>query len=254
MLSTQRKHYLMQTLERDGTLQVKDVAKALATSETTIRRDLRELEKDGFVNRVHGGAIREGFDRILNQSSELLMLDRMQINQDRKRLICKAACECIQDGECIFLDGGTSIVAMIEFLSKRPIRIVTHNHLIVSKLHQPVAEIIVIGGNYHAQYAMSVGSLAQNMMNQYHVDRAFISCAGIELTQGMSYTAEMETREIKQIAMRHANHAYLLIDDSKLGVTGFCQFQDINDFDAIFCNSSDKLPEELPPNFIIVET
>ena len=59
MLSTERKLYLLQKVEREGTIHVRDVAKQLNISETTIRRDLMELEQEGKVRRVHGGAVRE---------------------------------------------------------------------------------------------------------------------------------------------------------------------------------------------------
>ena len=57
MLSTERKLYLLQKVEREGTIHVRDVAKQLNISETTIRRDLMELEQEGKVRRVHGGAV-----------------------------------------------------------------------------------------------------------------------------------------------------------------------------------------------------
>ena len=124
MLSTERKLYLLQKVEREGTIHVRDVAKQLNISETTIRRDLMELEQEGKVRRVHGGAVRESLNQILTESRELLMQDRMLINFDRKSRICRSASELVEDGECVFLDGGTSIVAMIDYLQSRPIKIV----------------------------------------------------------------------------------------------------------------------------------
>lgn len=252
MLSTERKLYILNRLEHEGTIHVKDIAKDLNISETTIRRDLIELSEEGKVKRVHGGAVKKNIASILTESSEVIMIDRMQLNFDLKSRICKRASELVQDGECIFLDGGTSIVPMIDYLINRPIKIVTHNHLIVQKIKNPVAEIIVIGGDYNSRYSMSCGPIAQNTLELYNFDRAFIGCVGLDLIEKKVYTAEMETREIKKIAMNNSIHNYLIIDDSKLFIKGFCIIDTIEKFEAIFCNKSKTIPEYLTDNMILV--
>ncbi|MCR0336739.1 DeoR/GlpR family DNA-binding transcription regulator [[Clostridium] innocuum] len=253
MLSTERKLYILNCLEHEGTVQVKKIAEQLNISETTIRRDLIELSNEGKVNRVHGGAVRKNISTILTERSEVIMSDRLQMNFDIKSRVCKRACELIQDGECIFLDGGTSLVPMIDYLVNRPIKIVTHNHLLISKVKDPVAEIIVIGGDYNARYSMSCGPMAQNTLGLYNFDRAFIGCVGVDLVEKKAYTAEMETREIKKIAMKNSLHNYLIIDDSKLYVKGFCVIDSTEEFESIFCNSSKRIPEYLPDNLILVD-
>lgn len=253
MLSTERKLYLLGKVERVGTIHVKDIALELLISETTIRRDLMELEQEGKVKRVHGGAVKVGLDHILTESNEILMRDRLKINFDVKERICKRASEVVQDGECIFLDGGTSIVAMIDYLWNRPVKIVTHNHLIVQKLSEPVAQVIVIGGDYNSKYTMSEGPIAENTLRLYNFDRAFIGCAGVDVETRQSYTAEMGTRELKEIAMNNSNHKYLLIDDRKCYIKGFCKFHDTDAFEEVFCNKSEELPDILPDNFTLVK-
>ncbi|NBK97125.1 MAG: DeoR/GlpR transcriptional regulator [Erysipelotrichia bacterium] len=252
MLSTERKIFLLNRLERDGTIHVKEIANELNISETTIRRDLIELEEEKRVTRVYGGAVKVGLDSILTEMGEVPMSDRMNIHYDIKAKLCKKASELVQDGECVFLDGGTSIVAMIDYLAKRPVKIVTHNHLIVQKLNNPIAEIIVIGGKYNAKYKMSEGPSAENALMIYNFDRCFIGCAGVDLASKQTYTAEMGTREIKNIAMANANHSYLLVDDSKIGVKGFCKFKETKAFDYIFCNRFET-EDELLENFMLVD-
>ena len=140
---------------------------------------------------------------------------------------------------------------MNDYLKDRNIRIVTHNHLIISKLTNPRAQVIVIGGDYNSKYAMSVGSLANNTLAQFQFDRCFIGCAGIDVEENYSYTSEAETRELKNIAIHNSKHAYLLIDESKIGMRGFCKFQPLESFETIFCNQPEK-EIVLPDNFQIV--
>lgn len=251
MLGKERILYLLDRLEKENILNVKEIAHELNISEATIRRDLTELEKQGKLKRVHGGAILSDTDQILSEQREVKMKERFRIHFEEKRKVCEQASQLVKDGECIFLDGGTSIVPMIDELQNRNIRIVTHNHLIVSRLKNPKAQIVVIGGDYIAKYAMSAGPLATNTLRQFQFDRCFIGCAGIDVNENCSYTAEVETRELKKIAMENSKHAYLLIDSSKIGVKGFCKFKTLDSFEQIYCDQPEK-EIELPENFNIV--
>ena len=148
MLSAERKLYILKKLESEQTIQVKQVAKELHVSESSIRRENK-------VDRIYGGAVKKERERILTDEAEIKMMERMSIHYDKKLRICKAASTLVEDGECVFLDGGTSIVPMIHFLSSRPIKIVTNNHLIVQNVQNPKAKIIVIGGEFNTKYRMS---------------------------------------------------------------------------------------------------
>lgn len=248
MLGKERILYLLDCLEKNNILKVKEIASELNISEATIRRDLSELEKQNKLKRIHGGAIKIDTNQILSEQREVRMQDRFRIHYEEKRKICDKACSIVQEGECIFLDGGTSIVSMIDKLQNLNIRIVTHNHLIVSKLKNPKAQIIVIGGDYISKYAMSAGALAINTLSQFQFDRCFIGCAGVDVDENCSYTAEAETREMKNVAMKNAKQSYLLIDSSKVGVKGFCKFKTLDCFDKIYCDKKDN-NLEYPDNF-----
>ena len=252
MLSAERKLYILKKLESEQTIQVKQIAKELHVSESSIRRDLLELDDENKVDRIYGGAVKKERERILTDEAEIKMMERMSIHYDKKLRICKAASTLVEDGECVFLDGGTSIVPMIHFLSSRPIKIVTNNHLIVQNVQNPKAKIIVIGGEFNTKYRMSEGNEAQNMLRLYNFDRAFIGCAGVNLGMKKAFTAEMATRELKRIAMELSNHNYLLIDDSKLHVKGFCTFAQLDEFEDVFINRTTGM-ETLQDHFIAVK-
>ena len=251
MLGKERILYLLDRLEKENILNVKEIASELNISEATIRRDLTELEKQGKLKRIHGGAIQVDTNQIVSEQREVKMKERFRIHYEEKRKVCAKASELVKDGECIFLDGGTSIVPMIDQLQKRNIRIVTHNHLIVSKLKNPQAQVIVVGGDYISKYAMSAGPLAINTLRQFQFDRCFIGCAGIDIEQNCSYTAEVQTRELKNIAMQNSKYSYLLIDSSKIGIRGFCKFQTLDAFQTVYCDKPEK-SREFPDNFEIV--
>ena len=252
MLSTERKIFLLNRLNQNGTIQVKEIAQELNISETTIRRDLMELEEENHVTRVYGGAVKVGYGNILTEISESAMSDRIEVNYDAKDMLCRKASEVVRDGECIFLDGGTTLVPLIDYLASRPVKIVTHNQMIACRVHNPKAEIVIVGGTFNVKYRMSEGPIAQNTLRLYNFDHAFIGCAGVDPYEGQAYTAEMQTRELKEIAMKNSLHNYLLIESNKLNVKGFCRLALTEEFDKVYTTyvSGDM---KLPDNFVVVD-
>ena len=97
MLSAERKLYILKKLESEQTIQVKQVAKELHVSESSIRRDLLELDDENKVDRIYGGAVKKERERILTDEAEIKMMERMSIHYDKKLRICKAASTLVED-------------------------------------------------------------------------------------------------------------------------------------------------------------
>lgn len=175
--------------------------------------------------------------------------NKLQLNVSEKKKVCEMACNEIEDGECIFIDGGTSTSYMFELLQDRPITIVTNNHLCCSSLHSQIkARIIMVGGLYMTNFAMTYGATAVKQISEYNFDRCFITCVGVDLNENQSYATEIETREIKSTACKKSKHRYLLIDRSKIDVMGFCTLKPLDYFDKIFCDY-EETKYEYPANF-----
>lgn len=254
MLASERFAKIVEMTNRKGFITTKELAMTLDVTETTIRRDCEELEQQGLLIRVHGGAKSIKQNLILSNKDEKMMSERGHIHHHEKEIVCQKAASFIKDGDCIFLDGGTSIVPILPYLKGKKIKIVTHSHLIVAGFDDDEAELFSIGGKYIPEYNMSVGPITLSDLEKFNFDYAFLSCAGIDLQRELVYTAEMDTMAVKQKAMSLAVKNYLLIDSSKFSVKGFCSFISSRDFDAIICNKDDSINEEdLPYNFILVE-
>ena len=147
MLASERTRYIISQLHSKGIINLKDIAKELNISEATVRRDFEKLENEGKLTRVTGGAKlnEHGEEAPVINSAELTMRAKKNLNYDAKLRVARRACDYIEDGECVYLDGGTSIAVMAEFLEKRPIQIFTHSELLVRSMNNPVAEIFLIG-------------------------------------------------------------------------------------------------------------
>lgn len=252
VLASERSRYIISQLNSNGIINLKDVAKELNTSEATIRRDFEKLEKEGKLTRVTGGAkLNDSQENSYDNNVELTMRAKKFLNYDTKVRSARAASECIRDGECVFIDGGTSAAVMAKYVEKRPIIIVTHSVLLVQSMSNPTAKVFLVGGEYLPHFGMNVGELAKQMLSHFHFDRAFISCTSVDLDEGLAYTNELDTLAIKTFAIENSDKSFLLMDSSKLNRKGFCKMDSLANFERIYCNDCAEL-SKAPENFELV--
>ena len=252
VLASERSRYIISQLNSKGIINLKNVAKELNTSEATVRRDFEKLEKEVKLTRVTGGAkLNDNLDNSYDNNAELTMRAKKFLNYDAKVRSARAASESIRDGECVFIDGGTSTAVMAKYVEKRSIIIVTHSELFVQSMINPSAKIFLVGGEYLPHYGMNVGDLTKQMLSHFHFDRAFISCSSVDLGEGFAYTNELDTLAIKTFAIENSDRSFLLIDSSKLNKKGFCKLDCLANFEKIYCNECAELGKA-PENFELV--
>ena len=122
MLASERLMYIKQQLDRRKVLNLRDIASELNVSESTIRRDFEELEKQGVLKRVHGGVIKAKMESILSDTMELTMDEKAILNMETKKKICYEASKLVKDGNCVFVDGGTSLMYMLDYLCDKNVK------------------------------------------------------------------------------------------------------------------------------------
>lgn len=253
MMQSERYEKIVTITNERGFVSTKELSDSLKVTETTIRRDTETLDQQGLLIRVHGGAksIRNG--DILSHGDEIRMTERIDHNKE-KRIVAKKAASFVKDGDCIFLDGGTSALNMIDYLKDKKIKIVTNNHLIAYAYKGGEADIHMLGGKYLPEYNMVVGPVATEELEKYNFDYAFISAVGVDMATQTVYTTEVYTAAVKKMAISRSMSKYLLLDDSKFSVKGFCGFLHTGDFDGVICNDSPRFKkDEIPDHYILVE-
>jgi DeoR/GlpR family transcriptional regulator of sugar metabolism len=247
MIASERRKYIMQALNARGVISLKDTAKELGVAEITVRRDFEKMEAEGKLKRVQGGATSlEDPD-----GAELTMTQKMPMHMEGKELVAKHAAALVKDGDCVFIDGGTTMLPLASLLMRSNIRIITYNTMILKKVQKPTAKIFLIGGEYMPHYGMNVGSMAQDMLKMFYFDKAFFGCAGIDLSQQLVYTTETESLQMKRIAMAHSNQNILLADKHKFTSKGFLRMGNTDQFDSILCESFET-DIEVPSNVRMV--
>ncbi|MDR2631617.1 MAG: DeoR/GlpR family DNA-binding transcription regulator [Spirochaetaceae bacterium] len=243
MIASERNLYILKQINAKGVINLKEIARELGISETTVRRDFEKLERTGRLKRVQGGAALH--DALEN--AQLAMREKKTISVGEKQHVAHRASLMVKDGDSVFLDCGTSLVPLAEILFSRPVKIVTTNTLLVNLPGSAVATVFLIGGQYHSHYNMTYGPLAKEILERFSFDHTFIGCFGVSLEQNRAFTLEVDSMQMKLAAMQNARQKHLLLDHSKLFRGGFYAFAELSLFDTVFCDSFP--PEQpAPPN------
>lgn len=215
MLTEERHRKIIERLERDGLVKSQDLVQWLDSSESTVRRDLQELEDLGILERVHGGAKRHQ-----HLEQELGMFEKSSKNVQQKKLVAKYAVECIAEGDVIYLDAGTTTSEMIPFLKECTVTVVTNSVGLAARLVEAKIATIVLGGRIKLTTDAVVGSQALEQLKQYRFNKAFMGMNGVHIDSGYS-TPDPEEAILKRAAIQQAEEAFVLVDHSKFNQTSF---------------------------------
>jgi len=211
MLTEPRRQQILQALRRDGQVVARTIAAELSVSEDTIRRDLRELARQGVLQRVHGGAV-------LASPAIADLEARSALAPDEKRALGAEAANLIEPGQVVLLDGGTSTLELVRALP-RELRatIITHSPVIAAALiPYPNIEVVIVGGRLFKHSGVSVGAAAHEAISAIRADTYFMGATGIHAEYGVT-TGDLEESHIKRALMAAAAETVLLATSDKLG-------------------------------------
>ena len=250
MIASERARHIINRLREEGIVSLKNIADEMGVSGATVRRDFEKLENEGRLKRVAGGAVlsENGSADSLPQIPDSL---RAYPNYSNKCRVAEAACCGIEDGQCIFVDGGSSAAALAPCLENRKIKIVTNNGLFVREIKNNIADVVVLGGTYLYKYSVSMGNICLQTLSQFHFDRVFISCSGADISGNTVYSPSVDATNLKRAAMENSDKCCLLLDCEKLKRRDFCKLGSLSDFNRVFCNKCPDL-NNYPENFVLV--
>ena len=215
-LAAKRLDKLRGILGQDRVVRVEELSDQLAVSSATVRRDLGELEKLGELRRVYGGAVSTG-----GRLDEPLFDDKTGVAAAEKRRIAEAALEYVKPHDTIYLDGGSTVLELARLLKERSnINIVTNSLRAAVELAGRGPRLILVGGELRRLAQTTVGPLTRHMIQELHVDRAFMGTIGLSLNEGLTTTDPAEAYT-KELVMEHAREVILLADSSKAHKVSF---------------------------------
>ena len=228
MFAVERQKKILELLSENGAVWVSKLAEELEVTEETVRRDLEKLENAEALVRTHGGAV-----PISENSQELSLDKRKNLNTEAKALLAKEAVKHIVNGDTVFLDASTTTYYIAkEIKNLKNITVVTNSLRVVNELAGlKDIKVICVGGMAGANQSV-VGSMAENnIRNHYFANKFFFSGRGI--TKNAILDSNEQECSIKMNMIKNAEKKYFVFDKSKYGKVGFVKIAHFEDIDCI---------------------
>jgi DeoR/GlpR family transcriptional regulator of sugar metabolism len=210
-LPAQRRQAMLRAVQ-SGSAHVSDLAESFGVSEMTVRRDLRELARDGKLERVRGGAVNAGREPPFEQT----VVERFAA-KDR---IGAAAAALVRDGETVMIDIGTTTLQAAHHLHGRSLTVVTTSLAVYEELLPDHGiELLLPGGIVRRNYRSLVGVLAEDSLRQLRADVLFLGTSALDERLGVWDTTIVEV-PIKRAMIEAADRVVLLADAAKFAMRG----------------------------------
>jgi len=227
-LAPARLEHILNVLQRSRFARVNELCNELPASAATVRRDLVELERRGSVRRLHGGAM-----LVEAHLDEPAFEDKESVSASEKQRIAEAAMRFVGPNDTLFLDGGSTVLALARLLTGAVgATVVTNSLRVAGILANNGPRLILIGGELRRRSQTFVGPLTRHLLEPLNVDKAFMGTIGLNRDRGLTTTDPMEAFT-KQLVMRKARQVVLLADHTKVGRVSFERFAGCEDVDVL---------------------
>ena len=235
VLTEERQQIILEQLKIHNIVKLHDLIPLTGASESTLRRDLQDLENCHKLLRIHGGA-----QNVISLHEEPALSQKAAVHINEKKLIGQTAASLVRNHEVIFLDSGTTIQFMIPYL-------IEHNDLLVitnsvdnaSMLADYNVNTFLPGGKLKSSTKALIGANIIQTLEKYHFDRAFLGTNGFSIDAGYT-TPDPEEAAIKSLAIAQSNQSYVLSDSSKFSQVSFSRFATLDEVPLITSRLSEK--------------
>ncbi|MBU3159150.1 DeoR/GlpR family DNA-binding transcription regulator [Clostridium frigoris] len=212
MLPSERQKKILDLLSKKDVVTISEFMTAFNISIETVRRDLSILEKQSKIEKVYGGAKIK-----LITFGEPTMENRMSNNLLQKQSIGKKCSEFINDGDCIFIDSGSTTYQLTKYLTnKKNLTIITNSIPVLNELINSKHDIIVIGGKVRHNERSIVSYDYIFNFSQLNIQKSFICAGGITLENGIS-DFNMQEAVIRKTILERSKEILVAADSSKFG-------------------------------------
>lgn len=215
-----------------GFVSVADVARDVGISEMTVRRDLESLEREGLIERSHGGAVPAA------AASSVIAIEptyaaRRELNRDAKRGIAACAATLVSGEQAVGLDTGSTVSYLAaELAGREQLKIVTNSLQTVLAMPQPILpEVFLLGGRLRPREGSLCGGITHQQLSGHWMDRFFLGVCGID--EDGVYDYSPEDSEVKAVFMQQSKAVTALCDSSKFGRRSFVRICGFDRLDSI---------------------
>lgn len=238
----ERHRQILDIVQQTDFVTVKELSEKFNISESSIRKDLVQLDEEGLVERVHGGVKRADTD-YTNAGFNV----RKKIRILEKRKIAAEAAKLIKDGSVIGLDGSSTAFHLAHCLIGRNITVVTNGIYSALELSQHRStRVILIGGEFNPESGCATGTLAEPMLKgptSLKVKQFFTSPGALTVADGLMDN-DPDENLIKRLMVAAAAEVIVLADHTKLGSTGLLPYMPISAVSKIITDDK-AAPEDI---------
>ncbi|HET7580778.1 MAG TPA: DeoR/GlpR family DNA-binding transcription regulator [Bacillales bacterium] len=233
MFSDERKKKILNQLATRQSVTVPELSEHFNVSESTIRRDLQDLEEQGQLKRTHGGAVAKEVS-----SFEPSIQEKVIHHPEEKSAIAAKAVSLIEPGATILLDSGTTTLEIARRLPDMDLTVATNSLQIGQEIagFQKV-KLLFLGGELRPTTGAFVGPLTESLLSQLNVDQLFLGANAVELERGITTPNTMEAAT-KRAMIRSARKVILTCDHSKLDKISLVKVCDFSDVDLFLTDST----------------
>lgn len=250
MYSLERKANILNLLKLKGRVNVNELAESMSITPETVRKDLRELEQEGLLNRTHGGALpintvitapeqTENYNTVTGAEAPIQVRKSKTVSE--KNLICQKAAAHIRNGDTIYVDNSSTTLYLPKYIPDYiNVTIITNSIkfiLEVASLNNPNLQVICLSGFLNINNLSLYGSRALKSAEEFFPNKAFVSCAGISPISKVTDTSLNEV-DTKRTLMSKSEKVYLLADSTKIGCTAPYYLSDFNIIDYFITDSN----------------
>lgn len=239
MLKIDRQKYLEEELHTYGSLLISTMSQKLDCAEETIRRDLKEMEAQNKLKRIHGAFLPEEDDK-----GAPVQLRETFLSREKKQLATCSIDRFIKEGDTIFLDCGTTCLALAKELVQRNqrITIITNSLRIINLFSNQSSslKLIALGGIFRQRSNSFTGYQTTDAISYFIADKCFISNSAIDLTHGL-LDNNMNESQVRKAFISQSREHYLVADHTKFSDTAEYKITDLKDIDMIITDK--RLPD-----------
>lgn len=224
MLTEERYRAILDLLNQKQAVTVAELTEALSASESTIRRDLTALHRQGRLLKVHGGAT--ALSSYLSYDSD--MQTKNDLNLEEKQRIAEYAAGMVGNGDVIFLDAGSTTRLVISYLQPSDALFVTNGLEHACALSRAGFSVVMLGGEVKPVTEAVVGPSVVDTIRQFNFTKGFFGVNGISPKAGYT-TPEWLESAVKSEAMRRCRNCYVLADSGKFEAVATMSFAPLSD-------------------------
>lgn len=233
MFNEERKQKIIQILAQKGRVFVNDLCEEFKTTTVTIRKDLDQLESEGQLRRVHGGAI-----ALKALYPGMALPDKEKLKQKEKELIALKAVKLINRGDVIIIDSGSTTHQLAKLVKElKGITVITNGLNIAAELVNSDIEVILTAGVLDKGSSSLYGPLTEQTLEHLAADKLFQGVDGIDLQIGYT-TPSIQEAQTSRMMMKISGERIVLADSSKFGRRSLSVLGSISDVEKIITDEN----------------